>query len=122
MPETPSFDLSKAIKLKDVVFNYRRSSIQWVTTTIKTIKSKNLQQIVIFSDTWNAILGQVREAAVRQEWQDLDYLLLNLWTSHSVRPVLMYRREHGADNARGAAQMLLPDMTRRGIIYVDSYG
>ena len=49
--EAPSLDLSKATKLKDVVFNYRRSDIQWVTAMIKTIESKNLQQIVIFSYT-----------------------------------------------------------------------
>ena len=118
-PEAPSLDLSKATKLKDVLFSYRRN-IQWVVTTIKTIKSKNLQQIVISSNKCIPLSGQITEA-VHQEWQDLDHLLVQLWTSHSVRPKIMYRREKGEDEARGFAQRLLPELTRRGIIDVVEY-
>ena len=117
-PEIPSLDLSKAIKLKDVLFHYHMN-IQWVTAAIKTIKSKNLRQITILSNTRIPISGQVREA-VRQEWQDLDHVLVQLWISHSVRPVLMYQGEPEADNSRAIAQNLLPELTRRGIINVSA--
>ena len=114
----PSLDLSKATKLKDVLFCYGRN-IQWVTTAIKTIKSKNLQQIAISSNTYTPPSGQIREA-VRQEWQDLDHLLVQLWTSHSIRPKIMYQREKGKEEARGFAQRLLPELTRRGVTDVAS--
>ena len=112
--ETPPLDLSKAIKLKGVVFNYHRSNIQWITTAIKTIKSKNLQQITIFSYTRTPLSAQIKEA-VHQEWQDLDHLLVQLWTSHSVRLKIMYRREEGENEARGLVQRLLPELTKRAI-------
>ena len=113
----PSLDLSKATKLKEVVFNYYRN-IQWITTAIKTIESKNLQQIAIFSYASTPISFQIKEA-VRQEWQDLDHQLVQLWTSHSIRPKIMYRRgQGGADEARGLVQRLLPELTRRGAVDV----
>ena len=120
-PEAPPLDLSKATKLKGVVFNYPRSDIQWITTAIKTIKSKNLQQIAIFSYTRSPLSAQIKEA-VHQEWQELDHLLVQLWTSYSVRLKIMYRREEGEDKARGLAQRLLPELTRRGIIEVAGCG
>ena len=83
--------------------------------TIKTIKSKNLQQITIFSYTRTSLSGQIRDA-VLQGWQGLDHLLVQLWTSHSVRLKIMYRRDEGEDEARGLAQTLLPEFTRRGVI------
>ena len=120
-PEVPSLDLSKVTKLKDVAFNCGGSGIQWTTMTIKTIKSKSLQQITIFSYTRTSLSGQIRDA-VLQGWQGLDHLLVQLWTSHSVRLKIMYRREEGEDKARGLAQRLLPELTRRGIIEVAGCG
>ena len=88
---------------------------------IKTIKSKNLQQIAIFSYERTPLSAQIKEA-VDREWQDLDHLLVQLWTSHSVRLKIMYRREEGEDEARGLAQRLLPELTRRGVIDVAECG
>ena len=120
MSRAPSLDLSKATKLKDVVFDNIRSEIQWVTTTIKTIKSKDLQQIGIISYAYIPMSSPVRRE-ILQKWQDLDHLLVQLWTSHSVRPKIMYQGKHGADDARGVTQRLLPELTRRGIIDVAMY-
>ena len=120
-PEAPSLDLSKAAKLRDVAFNYLRSDIQWVTAMIKTIKSKNLQQIAIFSYIYTPLSTQIKEA-VHREWQDLDHLLVQLWTSHSVRLKIMYWMWEGQDEARGFAQRLLPELTRRGAIDVAECG
>ena len=116
-PEAPSLDLSKATKLRDVAFNYLRSDIQWVTAMIKTIRSKNLQQIAIFSYERTPLSAQIKEA-IHREWQDLDHLLVQLWTSHSVRLKIVYWRGEGQDEARGFAQRLLPELTRRGAIDV----
>ena len=116
MPGAPSLDLSRATKLKDVEFNYCRN-IQWITTTIKTIESKNFQQITIsYGNT--PISFKIKEA-VLQEWQDLDHLLVRLWTSRLIRPKIVYRREEGGeDEASGLVQRLLPELTRRGAIDV----
>ena len=115
-PGAPSLDFSKATKLKHVELNYSRS-IQWITMAIKTIESKNLQQITVFS-YGGTISFQIKEA-VPQEWQDLDHLLVQFWTSHSIRPKIMYRRNQGGeDEARGFVQRLLPELTRRGVVDV----
>jgi hypothetical protein len=45
--EMPPLDLSKATKLKDVEFRCGRPNIQWITMTLQSIESKNLQQIII---------------------------------------------------------------------------
>jgi len=90
----PSLDLSKATNLTHVVFRCGRST-QWVTTTVKTAKSKNLRHIAVNSFAIN--MASI-EGAVHREWEDLDHLLDQLWTSHSIRPRVIYRRGTGEDD------------------------
>jgi len=112
MSEAPSLDLSKAVKLKDVAFRCGWLT-QWVTTIVKTAKSENLQQITIVS--FAATVTQIEET-VYQQWQDLDHLLVQLWTSRSIRPRVVYKRTGGGDGMRDAASRLLPELTRRGFV------
>ena len=53
---------------------------------------------------------------VRQEWEDLDRLLVQFWTACSIRPKFMYVAEEGEDDLRDLAPSLLPELTRRGAV------
>jgi len=92
MSGAPSLDLSKATKIKDLRFRWKRLSVQWITTTLRTIESKNLRHITIHPTSAGTI-----EEAVRQEWQDLDRLLVQfcwvrflglLWLAQTLLPLV----------------------------------
>jgi len=103
-------DLSKATKLKSLRSG---SSVQWITTTLQTIKSKSLQRILIrpFGTPPEAI-----EEEVHQQWQDLDRLLVQFWTSHSIRPQIMQGAGKEWNGLRDRLPGLLPELTRRGLV------
>ena len=103
-------DLSKATKLKDLTFRTRRSTIKSITMTLQTIGSKNLQQITIHP----CVIG----AKLCQGWRDLDIMLVQLWTLHSIRPRLMYGPDGTGKDARDCASSLLPELTRREILHL----
>ena len=112
--ETPLIDLSKATKLKDMEFRGRDStSIRWITVALQTVKSKNLRQITIHSPL--TIPDPAGEVA-RREWQDLDHLLVQFWTSNSIRSQVMYEPEEGRKDITDHASSLLPELTRRGLV------
>ena len=69
--------LSKILKLKDVDFLSARPSVKWITTTFQTAKAKTLWQITVRVIT-NFVVP-IQEM-IRQEWHDLDHLLVELWT------------------------------------------
>ena len=104
-----SIDLSKASKLKYLEFVLADPSVQWITMTLRTVKSKNLQFIGInpYDDG-----PQIISEADHQEWQVLDHLLVQFWTSHSIRPWVMYMEEDLKDRVPS----LLPELTRRGLV------
>ena len=55
----------------------------------------------------------------RQQWHDLDRLLAQFWTSHSIRPKVAYEVEvekREDEDIRDHAPSLLPELTRRGFI------
>ena len=83
------FDLSKATKLKHLKFMRRRtrSILQWITMTLQTVKSENLQSITIYPQDPGP---ETVEEEAYQEWQDLDRLLVQFWTSPSIRPRVVY--------------------------------
>jgi len=108
----PLLDLSQATNLKRVKFLRTRPSIQWITTTLQTIKSKNLQHITIHQS--NALPEKFEGAGFR-EWQSLDRLLVQSWTSHSIRPEVTYVAEEGGMGLRDHVPGLLPELTRRGL-------
>ena len=96
-------DLSEATKLKDFQLRWSRSSAQWITTVLKTMRSETLTQITIFS-----YLPTPTEEATR-EWHELDGLLVQLWSLHSVVPKVLYPA-----GLETTASHLLPELTRRG--------
>ena len=114
----PSSDFSKITKLKNVVF-YCNGSTRWITTTVQTINLRSLQQITI--DSHHPIPAEIEELNY-QEWQELDHLLAQLWTSHSVRPRVAFGRKEEVDDVRAITSRLLPELTRRGVVDVVRYG
>ena len=110
-----SLDLSKATKLKDVEFRPREPIVSWINATLQTAGSKNLRQIVIHIHATlvsSILLGSIGESTWL-EWRDLDRLLVQLWITRSIHPVITY--EKGAGNGpRVLAQKLLPELVSRG--------
>ena len=113
MSMTPSLDLFEVTKLKYVIFSCNGSDVQWITTTVKIAESKNPQQVAIH--LYADIPVQIREA-VRRAWEDLDRLLVELWTSSSVRPKIVYQTGKGKDDIGDPLPRLLPELTRRGVV------
>ena len=49
-------------------------------------------------------------AAVRHEWRDFDSLLVQLWTSRSIRPEITF-----ISFGVGLGRALLPELTNKGV-------
>jgi len=109
----PSFNLSTATKLKYLVLRFGRPNVQWITATLQTIESKNLQGIALQFGA-NAFKHTTTEA-IRQQWHDLDHLLVQFWTSREITCGAGVTRK----DLRDYASSLLPELTRRGLIDVD---
>ena len=121
----PNFiDLSKATKLRDVIFRPESPNIQWITPALQTITSEHqdLRQILIYITHGLALThvdGNVGEATgeeLHRRWLELDCLLVQFWESRSIRPRLMSTtlvRETW--RVRNCFEYLLPEMTKRGL-------
>ena len=130
-PRPGPIDLSRAKKLKDVVFRPGLIS-EWVITSLGTISSRHrdLQQISIhIPDIWSyavqedgVTLERVLEANSDTKWLDLDRLLVQFWESRSIRPkVVCNLTELEKKEGRDWGGHLFPELTRRGIIDLVEY-
>jgi hypothetical protein len=125
-PKSPPIGLSKATKLKNVVFHLLSQSVEWVTAILKTIpKHRDLPEVSIHlpfnvvttGDGGNAIevIGETNLG----EWLDLDRLLVQFWESSSIRPRVVRPMRMGRVRSTMYCvgyQSLLPEITKRGII------
>jgi len=114
MPRGRFPDLSKAQKLKNLVFVAKRTNIHWIITALQTIKSEGLRQIAVHLHT--TIFQDPTEEMDHREWQDLDRLLVQFWTSHLIRPQLVYAPNSTGRDTRDRTPSLLPELTRRGLV------
>jgi hypothetical protein len=105
------FDLSKLTKLKKVELGYCEPWVRWITTTLQTAESINLEEIVI-----HPVNAPIASESVYREWQDLDYLLLQFWISRSIRPKIRHKWKGGRYYLRDLAPRLLPELTSRGVV------
>lgn len=105
-------DLSKAKYLEKVAFQFGNPSVLWIVAALQTVKSEDLQQITIQSQD----MGSHRMPGVKKEflpgWEDLDHLLVQFWTLHSIHPKLV----DGSERLKGLTPMLFPELTRRGLL------
>ena len=135
-PESASADLSRATRLKDVVFMCGRQGAEWVSTTLRTItpNHRNLQQISLYVPEvlYNTTLNRANPANVRgvigevthEQWLGLDRRFVQLWESHSIRPKLLYYLPPGEDldGPTSRVESLLPEIMRRGIADLVRWG
>jgi hypothetical protein len=93
---------------------------------LQTVQSKNLQQITIYLLAVSVNLQQINihpygtpgnpvEETVPQEWRDLERVLVQFWTSHSIRSKIMYEVGKGRKDRGAIVSRLLPELTRRGL-------
>jgi len=119
-PEPGSFNLSKATKLRSVVFRPTWQTVEWITVALQTItpQHRDLRQISIYapyhSTPYDAEIMQSLEEATYRQWLDLDRLLVQLWESRSIRPRVGCQGEK-CQNTESIIGHLLPEITKRGI-------
>jgi hypothetical protein len=119
--EPASIDLSKAIKLQDVVFRPGLWRVKWIVMALQTItpRHRDLRQISIHIHhhlTLAKIIASIMQPIAgvgSDQWWDLDCLLVQFWESRSIRPKLMSMTEGGAEDQ---IAYLLPKLTKRGVI------
>jgi hypothetical protein len=127
--ESLSIDLSKATKLKEVVFKFSLNP-RWIVKTLRTVTNdhRNLRQIsldlpyaFLSPEFEGADPARVRQAVgetVHTGWSELDRLLIQLWESHSIRPKALYSVPSWVDRrrARICMESLLPETAAGGIV------
>ena len=113
-PTTISLDLSTATKLNALVFRCTWQNVQWITMALRTVESKDLQQIVLRPRV-TTFANTVPEL-IHREWQDLDRMLLQFWFSHSIRPKVARGMEVLGASLRDCKLGLMPELSARGLI------
>ena len=121
-----SADLSKAIKLKDVIFRLESRTVEWITVALQTItpKHRDLHQISIYVPYSLILIGSDDNARlafgeeVFGQWLDLDRLLVQLRESCSLHPrVVCAELTWETRGLRDCIECLLPETAKRGMIH-----
>jgi len=115
---TTSFNLSTAVKLRRLMFSCGRSGVRWITEALRTVEPKDLQDITLQFNHTSLMHGF--EGPVRQQWEDLDRLLVRFWTLHSICPKVVYKVGSERD-IRDYASRVMPELARRGLIDLVEY-
>lgn len=120
-------NLSKATKLRDLIFRPGVLGVDWVTVALRTITPghRDLRQIDIWLSCPTVLCfsspefrQKVGEEACRQ-WPDLDCLLVQTLESRSIRLKVMYQpAKEDEERMRESVGYLLPKMTERGLVEV----
>jgi len=110
-----SIDLSKATKLKQVVFRFNTLHVMWITMALQTITSnhRDLQQIQIYIPSRST---SIRNQETDRQWMDLDRHLVQLWESHAISTKVIYSAAMEKKATFEWIMNLLPETTKRGII------
>ena len=120
-PGSASISLSKATKLKEVVFRPGPRVVGWVIAALRTItpNHRDFRQITIripYYLTLPKVLASIRRAIGEENyrlWLDLDRFLVQFSESRSIRPKVVCTTARGT---RGSIGCLLPEASKRGII------
>ena len=81
---------------------------------LRTAEPQNLRHVLLELPR-HLGTGDAIWEPVRREWLELDCLLVQLWTSHSLRSTVMYGPGEGGRDLRDLVARLLPELTRGGI-------
>ena len=115
VPGTTGLDLSKVKRLQDVVFHCGRPNVKWIGKVLRTAEPRILRHVLLELPR-HLGTGDAIWEPVRQEWLELDCLLVQFWTSHSLRSTVMYGPGEGGKDLRDLVARLLPELTRGGIL------
>ena len=91
-----SINLSKATKLRDVVFRSVSLNVEWIAVTLQTITPahQDLRKVAIHASNrfscFRSDFIQTPAEETRGQWQDLDRILVRLWELHSIRPRVVH--------------------------------
>ena len=118
-PATAVFDISAATKLKQLVFQCNQPGVQWITMALQTVNSKNLRGITVRPNPFD--LRYTTPEPICREWEDLDRMLVQFWSSHSIRPKVTYELGPGRGDMRVDAPSLLPKLVKRGLVDLVEY-
>jgi hypothetical protein len=104
-------DLSKAKKLKRVLFRVSEQFITWVTVAVKTVTSehKDLQHISIHIFT-----AAPHGTEVHRQWMDLDRHLVMLCELRGIRVKFSWGETEGKEPVH--IETFLPEVTRKGLV------
>jgi hypothetical protein len=102
-------DLSNATKLRDMEIWWSGNDAQWIAMTLQTVPSKSLHQITLRVFT-NFAAGSLTEERLR-EWGEVDRSLVQLWTSRSIFPKVLYYDYQG-----GTVPKLFPELMKKGAV------
>ena len=111
-----TIDLSNTPKLKDIKFTFRNPDVNWVTQALQTVDINDLQSVSLKVNL--RVISRARGlGTVELGWENLDRLLVQFWTSTSLRPKLTCRSSllEQADQ-RDIVAGLLPESMGRGIV------
>ena len=112
--------LSKATKLKDVVFLCTEQGVRWIVATLSTAETGNLRSISL-GLSYRVVLNALTAKPIDEAWLHLDSLLVQFWASRSIRPKLAYEWVEEETDSDGNVERLLPELTRRGIVALTKY-
>ena len=85
-------------------------------------KHQDLRQISIYVPynphfaSFGADVRQIIGKATYGQWPDFDRILVQIWESRSIRPMVTCTRPVGTQSMRYCIEWLLPEVTRRGIM------
>ena len=111
-----SLDLSRATKLRDLVFLCEMRNIRWIVAALRTVESQNLQRITLRLHPPPP--GDWAGGPDHLERQDLDRTLVQFWISHSIRPQFVPMYRGGKKGTKDRVSRLLPELTERGLVDV----
>ena len=97
---------------------FRHPSIQWVTATLRSAEAKNLRTISLVLPYFTTLSSE----SVYHGWFDLDFLLVQLWASHSLR--LKLRLSPGdceSKDVEEKAAKFLPESIGMGIVDIELF-
>lgn len=112
----PSFDLFKAPNIGGVVFQSGDLDVQWIIATLRTAGTENLQRISLVLPDCDTL-----SEAFQLGWLIFDYLLISIWTKHSLRPKVTYEPGIGRDDRVDNMKELLPQSVKKGIVDMVEY-
>ena len=112
-----TLDLSKATKLKDLHFWWRGLNVRWIIAALQTIESKKLERITVYP----LLVKSEIEDVVHRDWEDLDRLLAQFSTPHSIRARVMYKLADEGAVMKDRVPSLLPELSRRGLVDLVEY-